>query len=54
MSSLEETPRRRQRVVRNTEEYKCEVIHNARIKGQEYVYWKGKSVPIISPKIELT
>jgi len=54
MTSLEETPRRRQRGVRNTEEYRSEVICNARVKGQEYVNWKVESVPVISPKRELT
>lgn len=54
MASLEETPRIRQRGVRNTEEYRSEVIRNARVKGQDYVNWKGKSVPAISPKKELT
>jgi len=27
---------------------------NARVKGEEYINWKGKSVPDVVPKKEVT
>lgn len=50
MSSLEETPRKRQKGVRHKVGYKCDIIRNAIVKGQQYVNWKVKLVTDITSK----
>lgn len=53
MSSLEETPRKRKKGVRHIESYKSEIIRNARVKGQEYINWKGNLVTAVVSKQNL-
>lgn len=47
---LEETPRKQKKSVQYTEEYRGEIIRTARVKGKEYVNWKGNLVAAIVPK----
>lgn len=48
-SSSVSPPRKKKRGVRNTSEYKSEIIKLARIKGKAYTNWKGESIPAVKP-----
>lgn len=46
-STLDNSPKKRKKGVKDPHSYKANVIKRARVKGMEYVNWKGNTVPEI-------
>ena len=44
MEGLDEPPQKRQKGQKNPKKYKRNVIKSARVKGEEYVNYKGNTV----------